>query len=761
MGARVSAKRIVAGRRNESNESEFDLDEEERRIKEIQEKNKQIVVSFFVARFFQCVRIKIQRIDMPEDVKEKKKHVYLWITIDDHVLKQQNVPLDATFSYPLAVAVDITGDTYVTDRTNGQRRLKSQDILALATATTPPIPPDSVSLIEATGHSLRVGWREASGSIVDRFEVQYKLYKDMHGSKPWLFLANSILPSHMSLEMLDCHTAYVFRVRSHNPAGWSDYSPLSGPFTTLAGAPENPQPPFAAVISDTFINVCWTPVPDNGAPILAYSLEMKNADQINSVFTEIYRGHDCGYLVANLAPKSILMFRLKAMNSVGETLWTESKPIRTKEFARPEVQELPSGGTDRWVECWDGKEEKVFYFNKYTCQRSYEVPAEILEARRKAGDSESVESPEMIFRKKRFHFHRELRANLPAHTAPFDLTLHRQTMFEETVARFQRASKKDLQLKPRITFDDEGGIDSGGLTKDWYLQVSRLAADKSRGLFRPLDNSLLEINPEADTPDHLKLFRFFGKFLAKAIFDRHVVHLPLAPVLYKHFVGLAITTEDLIAMDPQFHKSLKWIEDNDVTDVLYETFSITRSNNSIVDLKENGRNIDVTEANKHEYVKLMMQWRTEFAVRPQLDALFNGMHVLLPNHALHCFEWSEVELLLNGNPNIDVDLLRANVNFQGGYDANAQVVLWLWQALRTWDNAKRQLFLKFTTGSPAIPLDGFEPPFTITKSDLEPTALPRSHTCFNQLVLPEYLSYAVLQEKITFAIQNTEGFELS
>ncbi|CAK4078990.1 unnamed protein product [Aphanomyces euteiches] len=234
MGARVSAKRIVAGRRNESNESEFDLDEDERRIKEIQEKNKQIV-TYVVENLFPYapVSIKIQRIDMPEDVKEKKKHVYLWITIDDHVLKQQNVPLDATFSYPLAVAVDITGDTYVTDRTNGQRRLKSQDILALATATTPPIPPDSVSLIEATGHSLRVGWREASG-----------------------------------------------------------------------------------------------------------------------------------YLVANLAPKSILMFRLKAMNSVGETLWTESKPIRTKEFARPEVQELPSGGTDRWVECWDGKEEKVFYFNK-------------------------------------------------------------------------------------------------------------------------------------------------------------------------------------------------------------------------------------------------------------------------------------------------------------------------------------------------------------------------------------------------------------
>ena len=36
--------------------------------------------------------------------------------------------------------------------------------------------------------------------------------------------------------------------------------------------------------------------------------------------------------------------------------------------------------------------------------------------------------------------------------------------------------------------------------------------------------------------------------------------------------------------------------------------------------------------------------------------------------------------------------------------------------------------------------------------------LPRSHTCFNRLDLPPYKSYDQLVEKLTFAIEETEGF---
>uniref|UniRef100_A0A914RXZ0 HECT-type E3 ubiquitin transferase n=1 Tax=Parascaris equorum TaxID=6256 RepID=A0A914RXZ0_PAREQ len=36
--------------------------------------------------------------------------------------------------------------------------------------------------------------------------------------------------------------------------------------------------------------------------------------------------------------------------------------------------------------------------------------------------------------------------------------------------------------------------------------------------------------------------------------------------------------------------------------------------------------------------------------------------------------------------------------------------------------------------------------------------LPRSHTCFNRLDLPPYRSYEQLAEKLTRAIEETEGF---
>ena len=47
--------------------------------------------------------------------------------------------------------------------------------------------------------------------------------------------------------------------------------------------------------------------------------------------------------------------------------------------------------------------------------------------------------------------------------------------------------------------------------------------------------------------------------------------------------------------------------------------------------------------------------------------------------------------------------------------------------------------------------------FCIEKVGKE-TWLPRSHTCFNRLDLPPYRSYEQLVEKLTLAIEETEGF---
>jgi E3 ubiquitin-protein ligase NEDD4-like len=74
---------------------------------------------------------------------------------------------------------------------------------------------------------------------------------------------------------------------------------------------------------------------------------------------------------------------------------------------------------------------------QYTCQRVEEEPAELIEARKAASQDTpmSVESPEMMFRKKRFHFHRELRMNVPTQTTAFELTLTRANLWEDTIAK--------------------------------------------------------------------------------------------------------------------------------------------------------------------------------------------------------------------------------------------------------------------------------------------------------------------------------------
>jgi hypothetical protein len=50
--------------------------------------------------------------------------------------------------------------------------------------------------------------------------------------------------------------------------------------------------------------------------------------------------------------------------------------------------------------------------------------------------------------------------------------------------------------------------------------------------------------------------------------------------------------------------------------------------------------------------------------------------------------------------------------------------------------------------------------FLIVKDNENPSddKLPTSHTCFNQLVIPEYSSKDILRKKLLTAIENSEGF---
>jgi E3 ubiquitin-protein ligase HUWE1 len=97
--------------------------------------------------------------------------------------------------------------------------------------------------------------------------------------------------------------------------------------------------------------------------------------------------------------------------------------------------------------------------------------------------------------------------------------------------------------------------------------------------------------------------------------------------VYTRILGKSVSLKDMESLDPDYYKSLIWMLENDITDIITETFSIDNDKFGVVDTIDfipNGRNISVTEENKHEYVRLMVEWKLTGSVKEQLDEFLKG-----------------------------------------------------------------------------------------------------------------------------------------
>lgn len=93
---------------------------------------------------------------------------------------------------------------------------------------------------------------------------------------------------------------------------------------------------------------------------------------------------------------------------------------------------------------------------------------------------------------------------------------------------------------------------------------------------------------------------------------------------------------------------------------------------------------------------------------------------------------------LSGIQTIDVQDMKNNTQY-AHYHHTDQVIHWFWQYLDTATNHQRANLLFFITGSYKVPYGGFSN-FKLKIDRLLGSVenLPVSHTCFNQLDLPEY-----------------------
>lgn len=349
------------------------------------------------------------------------------------------------------------------------------------------------------------------------------------------------------------------------------------------------------------------------------------------------------------------------------------------------------------------------------------------------------------------------------------LNIRREQIFLDSFKNLYFKTPNEIKYgKLNIRFHGEEGVDAGGVTREWFAALSRQMFNPDYALFNPVasDRTTFHPNPMSGiNEEHLTFFKFVGRIIGKAMYEGRVLDCHFSRAVYRRILGKPVSLKDMETLDLDYYKSLCWILENDITDVTFETFSVevdSFGETETVDLIENGRDIPVTEENKQEYVRLVVEHRLIKSVEEQLehflkgkqpplylllsltDPSLTGFHEIIPAELVSIFNEQELELLISGLPDIDVDDWKNNAEYHN-YQQTSPQIQWFWRAVRSFDKEEKAKLLQFVTGTSKVPLNGFKElegmngftKFNIHRDYGSKDRLPSSHTCFNRKFCPD------------------------
>ncbi|KAI1431794.1 hypothetical protein GGR50DRAFT_697649 [Xylaria sp. CBS 124048] len=384
--------------------------------------------------------------------------------------------------------------------------------------------------------------------------------------------------------------------------------------------------------------------------------------------------------------------------------------------------------------------------------------------------SHLVKNPKVLeFDNKRNWFNRSVHNKQQASHRPYptlQLQVRREHVFHDSFKSLYFKSGDEMKFsKLNIRFHGEEGVDAGGVTREWFQVLTRQMFDANYALFVPVSSDRTTFHPNklsGINDEHLMFFKFIGRIIGKALYEGRLLDCYFSRAVYKRILGKPVSVKDMESFDPEYYKSLSWMLSNDITDIITETFSVEDDEfgvTKVSDLCENGRNIPVTEENKHDYVRLVVEHKLLASVKDQMENFLKGFHDIIPAELISIFNEQELELLISGLPDVNIDDWKSNTEYHN-YTPSSSQIQWFWRALKTFNKEEVAKLLQFVTGTSKVPLNGFKElegmngvnRFNIHRDYGNKDRLPSSHTCFNQLDLPEYDSYDILRRQLLKAI---------
>lgn len=190
------------------------------------------------------------------------------------------------------------------------------------------------------------------------------------------------------------------------------------------------------------------------------------------------------------------------------------------------------------------------------------------------------------------------------------LTVSRQNIVVDTIRELQRFTPADLKKPLKVKFVGEEAEDTGGVRKEFFMLLLKDVLDTKYGMFEYYEESRciwFAENPfEGESTYHL-----VGILCGLAIYNFIIINLTFPLALYKKLLLETPDMSDLKELSPIVWKSLQSLldyENDDIEDVFCLCFEINRNvygENKVIELKPNGSNIPVTQANKYDHNKIL------------------------------------------------------------------------------------------------------------------------------------------------------------
>ncbi|XP_077414366.1 apoptosis-resistant E3 ubiquitin protein ligase 1 [Vanacampus margaritifer] len=387
------------------------------------------------------------------------------------------------------------------------------------------------------------------------------------------------------------------------------------------------------------------------------------------------------------------------------------------------------------------------------------------------GGSETFQDKVNFFQRELRHIHSKR-----PHTKTC-LKITRHAILDSSLKATRNFSVSDWSKNFEVVFQDEEALDWGGPRREWFELICKTLFDTTNQLFtRFSDNNQGLVHPNAERPPHLrlKMYEFAGRVVGKCLYEsalggayKQLVRARFTRSFLAQIIGLRMNYKYFETDDQEFYKTkVCFILNNDVSemDLVFaeEKYNKAGQLEKVVELLSGGAHIAVTNENKMHYLNLLAQYRLASQVRDEVEHFLKGLNELVPENLLAIFDENELELLMCGTGDINVQDFKAHAVIVGGsWHFREKVMKWFWAVVSSFTQEELARLLQFTTGSSQLPPGGFNtlcPSFQIIAAPTQST-LPTAHTCFNQLCLPTYDSYEELHKMLKLAIsEGSEGF---